>query len=509
MRIIECYIENFGTICKQKFTFNDNFNCFIADNGTGKTTLSVFIKAMLYGIGDGRKQDLTENERKRYLPWSGAVASGSLSFVCGGKRYRIERSFGKKPSEDSFALYDLDTGLLSRDFSERAGEEIFEINEGGFERTVFFSERNIPHDTDDGSIAAKLSDLSGVDTDLAGFGVAMDRLEEKRKTLLKRGGGGKIAELKNEISRYEKDIDALLVARERRNALEKEIEEAYLQRDELTGKRNELSEKESGLRNKESKGNKFAFGLRALLLILSAGALIGALTVSPLFYIAMVLTLSLFLISFAAKRKRELSNLSNGISKAYGELKEISEKSIVLETKIAMLLNEREKNEAYIEGFDTLGEDYEKKRADYEDAQNELRYLRLAQDFLEKAKTSITAKYLGKTKTLLSDYVKAIDGHNSATPDMSTDFSLTVLENGSTRIADAYSKGTRTLYSFAARLAFSESLYSGELPFIILDDPFVYFDDPRCKAALSLLLKISKKRQVIYFTASRSRGLDK
>ena len=72
MKIIECYIENFGKISDKRFEFKDGFNTILAENGYGKTTLSVFIKCMLYGMNDTRKVSLDENERKRYLPWSGA-----------------------------------------------------------------------------------------------------------------------------------------------------------------------------------------------------------------------------------------------------------------------------------------------------------------------------------------------------------------------------------------------------------------------------------------------------
>ena len=52
MRLIECYIENFGKISRQKFVFKDGLNCIKEDNGSGKTTLAAFIKVMLYGMSD-------------------------------------------------------------------------------------------------------------------------------------------------------------------------------------------------------------------------------------------------------------------------------------------------------------------------------------------------------------------------------------------------------------------------------------------------------------------------
>ena len=50
MRLVRCYIENFGKISKKEIKFEDNLTIFKEENGWGKTTLSVFIKSMLYGF---------------------------------------------------------------------------------------------------------------------------------------------------------------------------------------------------------------------------------------------------------------------------------------------------------------------------------------------------------------------------------------------------------------------------------------------------------------------------
>ena len=63
MKLIECYIESFGKLEGFKYNFSDGLNTVKADNGYGKTTLTVFIKAMLYGLDDTKKAKLEENDR--------------------------------------------------------------------------------------------------------------------------------------------------------------------------------------------------------------------------------------------------------------------------------------------------------------------------------------------------------------------------------------------------------------------------------------------------------------
>ena len=97
-----------------------------------KPALSTFFKLMFYGVSGDRKQDLEENERKHYMPFQGASFGGRIIFRIGEKRYRLERSFGLKKSEDSFRLFDEDSGKESKDYSENIGEELFSLDAESF-----------------------------------------------------------------------------------------------------------------------------------------------------------------------------------------------------------------------------------------------------------------------------------------------------------------------------------------------------------------------------------------
>ena len=67
------------------------------------------------------------------------------------------------------------------------------------------------------------------------------------------------------------------------------------------------------------------------------------------------------------------------------------------------------------------------------------------------------------------------------------------------------SKAFRDVIGLALRLAFIESAFTKEKPFIILDDPFVNVDDNTLAPCLNTLNIISKDYQIIYFTCSISR----
>ena len=209
MKLISCYIENFGLIHTAEYHFKRDLDCHLSDNGTGKTTLTAFIEAMLYGIGEGRKQTLDENPRKKYTPWQGGKFGGSLTLEVGKKKYIIERSFGSKPADDTFRLIDADTGRISEDYSANIGEELFGIDRDGFLRTAFLSEKNLRGKNDNKSISAKLSDLVGVDGDVGEFDSAIKLLDERRKFYQKKGGSGEIFNTRERMLECERRLDSL------------------------------------------------------------------------------------------------------------------------------------------------------------------------------------------------------------------------------------------------------------------------------------------------------------
>lgn len=223
MKIKELYIENFGKLSKFEASFSDDLNTFIEDNGYGKTTLSTFIKAMIYGFDDTRRHSLDENDRKKYTPWQGGAFGGYLTFEHNGTHYRVERTFGQKASDDTYTLYNLNTGKPSNDFSSALGEEIFGIDADGFERTVFLSEKNLSGKNTNQSISAKLSNLVGTEGDIGGFDEAIKLLDERRKFYQKRGGSGEIRDVENDISELEDKIKTLYGKREASANTEAEI----------------------------------------------------------------------------------------------------------------------------------------------------------------------------------------------------------------------------------------------------------------------------------------------
>lgn len=199
MKLISCYVENFGRLHQFSMEFKDGFNLIHAENGWGKTTLSVFLKSMFFGMEYSPKKKLSGNERRLYQPWQGGNYGGYVIFSHNKKIYKLERFFGNKDKEDIFALYDQKTGLPSSDFTENIGEELFEVDRDSFAMSVYFPQNELPVSMSD-SINAKINDVDAFGGDIDRYEAAMKLLDERLKEYKKTGNRGLLGEWENRLA---------------------------------------------------------------------------------------------------------------------------------------------------------------------------------------------------------------------------------------------------------------------------------------------------------------------
>lgn len=197
MRILRLHIENFGRLHNIDMEFAEGFNGICRANGWGKSTLAAFIKSMFYGLPYTTKRSLKENDRKHYLPWQGGTFGGSLEFQTEERNYRVERFFGAKDKDDSFELYDLQTGLVSLDYSERLGEELFGVDRAAYGRSSFLGQQDLMVSMND-SLGARLTHVEEDAGDMRNYERAVSLLEDQMKYFHKTGGRGQIGKLEEE-----------------------------------------------------------------------------------------------------------------------------------------------------------------------------------------------------------------------------------------------------------------------------------------------------------------------
>ena len=206
MKLIKCYIENFGKLSNYKYEFKDGLNIINESNGFGKTTFASFIKAMFYGLESTAKRSVGLTDRKKYIPWQGVKFGGNIEFEIDGKRYKVERFFGAKEQEDTFMLYDMQTNLESHDYTHNLGEEIFKINKEAYERSTYIPSQKIPIKIND-SLNAKLGNVLESENDINSSEEAIKKLAESIRIYKRTGNRGLLDELKDKINQLERKIE--------------------------------------------------------------------------------------------------------------------------------------------------------------------------------------------------------------------------------------------------------------------------------------------------------------
>ncbi len=125
-------------------------------------------------------------------------------------------------------------------------------------------------------------------------------------------------------------------------------------------------------------------------------------------------------------------------------------------------------------------------------------------EFLTKADENLKVKYRAPLEESLNKYLALISG-SQRTALIDIDLNVTIQENGGAKQTEYYSKGEQNLFEICKRFALTDVLFTGEKPFIILDDPFYNLDDEKLKQAIELVKKLSNEYQILYFVCHESR----
>ena len=187
---------------------------------------------------------------------------------------------------------------------------------------------------------------------------------------------------------------------------------------------------------------------------------------------------------------------------------EVSELEEEIEKESEVLINFRKRLEERQEERDSLlglgvKIDEDKERlAEYE---KDYALMQKTLEFLTKAKNELSLKYTGPTMEGFKKYSEFFEEEDTDSFRIDTDLNLTKTEEGMQRRISDLSLGLQEVTDFCLRLALIDAMYQKEKPFVILDDPFVNYDESNLSGAMKVLERISEDYQIIYFTCHESR----
>lgn len=182
------------------------------------------------------------------------------------------------------------------------------------------------------------------------------------------------------------------------------------------------------------------------------------------------------------------------------ELSEIQKNRGVLALAISEDETEVEKEDSLKSELEERNENLKKYRYDYE-------ILIKTIEFLTNADRALKEKYIKPIRDSFKSYSDAIEKVIGEKVIMDSDFNIRFDYNGIERSDEHLSSGQKSVCALCFRLALIDNMYSNEKPFLILDDPFVNLDKNYLEKAKSVLLALSKKTQIIYFSCHESRNI--
>lgn len=202
MRIKNLRIDSFGKLNGVDIGLDDKITVISGKNEAGKSSVATFIKYMLYGFDSSKKADVSENQKKKYMPWNGDDCAGELEFVAAdGKSYTAAR---KTSARTQNTIFDADNMPVT---SDNAGDYFFGINENAYKKTAFIGQKETAF-TDEGELDSAIRNMVYSADESVDSQKALKKLEDIRKHFLgKAGRSGEILEIDKELALLTEERD--------------------------------------------------------------------------------------------------------------------------------------------------------------------------------------------------------------------------------------------------------------------------------------------------------------
>ncbi len=196
MKIVNIHIREFGALKDRSFQLGETVNIFRGDNESGKSTLLLFIKFMLYGLAR-KSRGAAVSEADRALSWDSDEAAGSLTVLHGGKLYRIDRRARRaRQIAERVQVVDCETSLVMEGIKE-PGEFFLGIPVEMFESSCSVAQLRCTG-VDGEQVGAALENLLSSADESVDASRVLKVLDQARiKYLHKDGRGGSLFDLES------------------------------------------------------------------------------------------------------------------------------------------------------------------------------------------------------------------------------------------------------------------------------------------------------------------------
>lgn len=491
MKILKLELKNFGKFQNKVIELGDGIQLLYGENEAGKSTIHTFIKSMLFGMERGRGRASVNDTFSRYEPWENpSYYAGAMNFECGGKVFRLERSFDKVMRRNSLICLDdgEELSVEDGDLTMLLGG----LEASGYEDTLYI-----------GQLRAKTSQNLGAE--LKNFATNYYVTGDSEINL-----AGAQELLKDQQKSIEKDV-RLALEKKQHDREKMEQEASYIWRD-IHHLEEELQRVEEALENKqeeevqidtgvleELRTNKWRIHPLEILGIIGMIAIVFVLFSRPWsFLVAIIIALAggIYIWNRLKEGKRQAKTPPELLLEEITPEEERASKEKLLWEQNHLRGEKKEKEVQYENLQEQLAEleefDEVYKKQDYRHAA-----LQLAARRLQEVSAGMQEQLKRDLDTAVSQVICAVTGGKYTRLLVDEKLHMSFLENGRKIPMEQVSQGTLEQIYFALRMAVSSLLHEEEYP-VILDDTFAFYDDIRLEHTLRWL--DDSRRQVLLFS---------
>lgn len=528
MKIVSLHIVAFGKLKNVELKFKGGLNVIKQVNSFGKTTVAGFIRAMLYGFSYTRVKGVTDVSH--FAPWDSTDKfGGSMVVEHDNETYRIERFFGATAKQETLRITNERNGR-ELTWSNQPGEVLLGLTAESYDRSAYFPQEAVTLETNE-NIDSRLANL--VEDGAEDYDKVQEKLRAYKKNLrYERGLGGEIYELECKKRTLTEQLNKAQNAERRAEEIDKRLVEIAEEKEALTKRHTEYSEQLTKLQGTtppqpvEEEEQVQPFSVR--LIPLCIGVILVVLGIIFLILgIANALGIEAYIVGAGC--------LTLGIAciVAYYALMHSSKQPTTVETQISEQDDPATVARNYVKVLSALAQQISELATETGRLSEERKSLvfnsvevmdqlltveeqRLAAlhryevadkvtNLLEQAKDNLSSCYLPELCERCGELLEEITQSEFAVV-IDRNFTVSIREKGQTKPISEFSRGIREITLLCFRVALSELLYDKEIPFVIIDDAFVNFDEYNFVRATTLLKNLSTHAQVIYFTCHDRTG---
>ena len=496
MVIKKIKIKNFGKVQEKEWELSPGINVLYGENESGKTTMHMFLKSMLFGIQRLRGRASKKDVYTTYEPWENPVTyGGTLWFENAGRNFRLTRNFHKTCVSNEFFCED-DGEVLDVEHGDL--DSVLGISEAVYENTVSVGQlKSVTGPDLIRELQNYMANYQGTGDGSVDIGRAMQMLKMTRK-------GYQVQEEKrqNEIKKEQEKILA-------------NMDYVLREKEELEEKSRQVSARASSLQINGSEDGEAVLNERIVKLEQKKISVFGWLfaTLSLTVILSIIVAKFLPQMTYGICIPIVLGAIATGLEGLY--LKRV-EREIQKRRK----LKERwvQKQEKLQWSRESLDESWKEKETAYQNLQTEYEEqeqlvhalspagaevdaLNLAMTMIEKLSGNIHNLVGERLRKRMSQILAEITGGKYTEILMDEEFHMTVNTRDRVVSLDSLSRGTMEQIYFSLRMAAGELLCGKEVFPVILDDVFGMYDEERLAAILRWLSK--ENRQVIISTCNK------